>query len=154
MGWNSSENHSFRKVWSASDMGLCRPVLLILGLFFMSTANRDPTIVGAMPTVKQKRILHTGSLQLSASCRWFDRDAFLLDETPTFFCLIDTFSNKVWMYSLRVSQDGIDQKLLKISVLSSSLSSSQLCFFDHKQCCDVQGGPMIFGCLFCPVAFL
>lgn len=121
---------------------------------FMSTVNHDPMVLGAMPSVEQKRFLHTGSLHLSSSCRWYDRDVVLLDATPPFFCFIGTFSNKVWIYSLRVSQEGMDQKLLKISVLCSSVSSSQLRFLDLKQCCDVQGGPMVFGGLSCPIVFL
>jgi len=140
-------------------MGTYGPVLLFLGLQgsvldFLSTVNNDLMVLGAMPSVEQKRFLHTSSLHLSAWCRWLNRDIVLLDATPPFFCFMVTFSIRVWIYSLCVSQEGMDQKLLKISVLSSSVSSSQLRFSDFKQCCDLQGGPMVFGGLSCPILFL
>jgi len=100
-------------------------------LDFMSTVNHDPMVLGAMPSVEQKRFLHTGSLHLSASCRWYNKDV-LLDATPPFFCFMGTFLTRVWI-QLACLPGGHGPEIVEDSVLSSSVSSSQLRFFDFKQ---------------------
>ena len=67
---------------------------------------------------------------------------------------IPTLSTKARTVDRRSSHEFMDQNLLKISFLSSSVNDWQLRKLDLMQWVDVHGAPITLACLSFPFSFL